>query len=131
MRSSICTDPLGTGVAKRCVGKAASTARGSDRGRYGHMGARDFQITARIRRVLLRRSVDDGPLEFGSVDGVAYLRGPIRRLPGTMDFTQSTPRMGSLLTRLEEDLERIDGVYGVVLEVPGYRKVDGEWKPIG
>jgi hypothetical protein len=92
------------------------------------MGARDYQITARIRRVLLRRSVDAGPLEYGSVDGVAYLRGPIRRLPGSVESSPSSPRMGSLLTRLEEDLERIDGVHGVVLEVPGYRKVDGEWK---
>jgi hypothetical protein len=92
------------------------------------MEARDYQITARIRHLLHRRAVDSSSLEFGSVDGVAYLRGPIRRLPGAADAGRAASKIGSLLGRLEEDLRRIEGVHSIVLDVRGYKKVKGEWK---
>jgi hypothetical protein len=94
------------------------------------MESRDFQITAKIRRLLLRRSVDFSPLEFGSVDGVAYLRGAIHRLPGAGGPSTKGSPMGALLSRLEEDLGRIEGVHSVVFQVPGYKKVEGEWKKV-
>lgn len=90
------------------------------------MEARDFQITAKIRRVLQRRAVDSSNVEYGSVDGVAYLRGPIRRLPGTPPGDAAS-RLGSLLVKIEDELGRIDGVHSVVLDIPGFEKVRGEW----
>ncbi|MBD3337352.1 MAG: hypothetical protein GF355_17705, partial [Candidatus Eisenbacteria bacterium] len=62
------------------------------------MGENDFQITAHIRRILQRRSVDPSALEFGSVDGVAYLRGRLERLPGTPRRITGEPHLGPFLT---------------------------------
>jgi hypothetical protein len=93
------------------------------------MEDRDFQITARIRRVLSRRSIDPGPLEFGSVDGVVYLRGSLHRLPGAPGPVSERGHWGSFLDRLEDDLRRIEGVHSVAMELEGYKKVGTEWKP--
>ncbi|MBU1700104.1 MAG: hypothetical protein KJ970_05235 [Candidatus Eisenbacteria bacterium] len=93
------------------------------------MEDRDYQITARVRRVLSRRSIDPGPLEFGSVDGVVYLRGVVHRLPGSPAPVSKQKHLGSFLERLEEDLRRIEGVHSVAMEFQGYEKVGTEWKP--
>ena len=94
------------------------------------MEDRDYQITARIRRVLGRRSIDPGFIEFGSVDGVAYLRGELFRLPGAPGPVGDQSHMGSILERLEDDLWKIDGVHSVAMDFQGYEKVGKEWKPV-
>ena len=93
------------------------------------MESRDFQITARIRQILIRRAVDPSGLEIGSVDGVAHVRGPIRRLPGVPPLGSWAGRPSHFLKRLEDDLRRIDGVSSLVLDVAGYEKVGAEWIP--
>ena len=43
--------------------------------------ARDHAIQNQVRAILFRRFVDLHELTFGSVNGVVYLRGSVRRNP--------------------------------------------------
>ena len=57
--------------------------------------ARDHVINKRIRSVLLRRWIDLRSLSFGSVNGVIYLRGVLKRNPPCSCRTDANALSGS------------------------------------
>jgi hypothetical protein len=65
-------------------------------------------------------------LEVGCSDGVAFVRGRLRRLPGAPDF-QDPARV---LQRLEQELRSLEGVSSLVLEPEGFEKVGNQWRSV-
>ena len=90
--------------------------------------ARDLVITKHVRAILLRRWLDIRRLDFGSVNGVAYVRGTLHRNPL---FPAPAPGSGDddlkLLHILERDLSTITGVKDVVLTVDGFERRGDHW----
>jgi len=90
--------------------------------------ARDLVITKHVRAVLLRRWIDIRGLDYGSVNGVAYVRGVLRRNPL---FPAPVAASGDdelkLVHTLERDLRIIPGVKDVVLTVDGFERRGDHW----
>lgn len=90
--------------------------------------ARDLVISKHVRAILLRRWIDIRRLDFGSVNGVAYVRGALRRNP-----LFPAPAIASgdddlkLLQVLDRDLRTIAGVKDVVLTVDGFERRGEHW----
>lgn len=90
--------------------------------------ARDLVITKQVRAILLRRWIDIRRLDFGSVNGVAYVRGALGRNP--LFPAPATPAGDDelkLLYTLERDLRTIPGVKDVVLTVDGFERRGDHW----
>lgn len=96
---------------------------------------RDHAITNRARSILLRRWVDAGRLAWGSVNGVLYLRGCLRRNPLFPVQKDAAADELLLLHALERDLKAIEGVKDVIFELEGFERKGDHWErttlPIG
>ena len=77
---------------------------------------RDHTIASHVRAVLDRMWIDPGHVDFGSVNGVVYIRGELRRQP---PYPQSgaAGESGTLTHVLRRALGAIDGVKDVSLDV--------------
>jgi hypothetical protein len=91
--------------------------------------ARDLVITKNVRAILLRRWVDIRCLDFGSVNGVAYVRGALRRNPL---FPAPAAAAGDaelkLLHVLERELRTVNGVKDVVFAIDGFERRGDHWE---
>ena len=88
----------------------------------------DFRINASVHTALVRFWIDTVNLEFGTSNGVVYLRGDLRRLSfrsrkenGTDDETPFLAR------RLDLELKQINGVRDIVYDLRNVAKVNGRW----
>jgi hypothetical protein len=90
--------------------------------------ARDLVITKQVRAILLRRWIDIRRLDFGSVNGVAYVRGALCRNPlFPAPATAAGDDELKLLYTLERDLRTIPGVKDAVLTVDGFERRGDHW----
>ncbi len=92
--------------------------------------ARDHVINNRTRSVLLRRWIDLRGLSFGSVNGVIYLRGALKRNPlfPTAAGVEGPDDELKLLHLLDRDLRAIEGVKDLVLEIDGFELRGEHWE---
>jgi hypothetical protein len=91
--------------------------------------AHDPVITKQIRAILMRRWIDIRGLAYGSVNGVAYVRGALRRnplFPAPADTTGDAEL--KLLHVLDRDLRAIAGVKDVVFEMDGFEHRGDHWE---
>ncbi len=80
------------------------------------MSQQDFRINAAVQIVLSRRRANTGGLDFGTTNGVVYLRGTVLGAgPGS-----SAPAAGrSVLQEIEREIRQVPGVRDVVSHVTG------------
>jgi len=96
----------------------------------------DFVIQSDIRRILVRSNVDYAKINFGTVKGVVYLRGPFqlaRVYTGienekdeeskAREFTVKT------LSSLEMKIRSVPGVVDVIFQFLNWKKERGKWIP--
>ncbi len=90
---------------------------------------RDHAIAVQIRSILDRRWIDAQRLDFGSVNGVIYLRGELSRHPRfpASRSIQATDLV--FLKGLERDLRAIPGVKDVSFELVGFEHGGDHWEP--
>ncbi|HWN82297.1 MAG TPA: hypothetical protein VNM87_09395 [Candidatus Udaeobacter sp.] len=98
------------------------------------MTAHDHAIQNQVRAILFRRFVDLNELTFGSVNGVVYLRGAVRRNPlfpaaagQAASHDPATVRWG-----IERDVRAIEGVKDVIFDLePKHDSTLGNspWQP--
>lgn len=91
--------------------------------------ARDLVITKNIRAILLRRWVDIRCLDFGSVNGVAYVRGALKRNPLFPAPAEATGDADLKLVHvLESDLRAVNGIKDVVFAIDGFERRGDHWE---
>ncbi len=91
--------------------------------------ARDHVISNRVRAILLRRWVDIRSLSFGSVNGVVYVRGALKRNPlFPAPARAEVPPELKLLNTLDRDLRAIEDVKDVVFEIDGFERRGDHWE---
>jgi hypothetical protein len=88
-------------------------------------GPPDHSITSLARAVLRRHWIDTGSVTCGSVNGVLYLRGMLRRHP--LYPARRSPASGAdetliLVRALERDLGLIGGVKDVIVDLQGLER---------
>jgi osmotically-inducible protein OsmY len=81
----------------------------------------DFRINAAVQNLLQRRWAGAAHLDFGTTNGVVYLRGS---MPGAAVSDASPP---ALLRHIESEIRALPGVRDVVIGVGGWRKAGTEW----
>ncbi len=93
-------------------------------------GAGDHAVMNRARAVLLRRWIDTRPLDLGSVNGVVYVRGRLRRNPLFPAQLDAGRDERALVHALERDLRAIEGVKDVILELEGFERREDHWERV-
>jgi hypothetical protein len=93
-------------------------------------GAGDHTILNRARAILLRRWIDTRPLALGSVNGVVYVRGRLRRNPLFPAQRGAGRDERELVHALERDLTAIEGVKDVILELEGFERRGDHWERV-
>ena len=88
------------------------------------MAQQDFRINAVVQNILQRRRVNTGQLEFGTTNGVVYVRGS---LLADAFPTRDDPTGPGLLRQIERDIRTVPGVRDVVLGVTGWQKAGQTW----
>ncbi len=92
------------------------------------MNTEDYRINAAIRSLLTRCWVDTTRLDHGSVNGVVYMNGHLRKeLLHQEDAGEQTEEMTLLLNRIEHELRNIRGVRDVMWNLENLTKVSGRW----
>ena len=92
------------------------------------MPVEDFRINAAVRTTLVRFWIDTSKLDHGSVNGVVYLRGRLRK--ETLRVGEEDPRDESLAfiaRRLDRELRTIHGVRDVVCDFENLKRARGRW----
>lgn len=89
----------------------------------------DFRINAAVRTLLIRFWIDTSMLDHGTINGIVYLRGSLRREliredPHEIGATES---LRLLVQRLERHVRSIRGVRDVVCNLENIAKVKGKW----
>jgi hypothetical protein len=90
--------------------------------------APDHAITRQARAILRRRWIDIDHVDFGSVNGVIYLRGGVKRNPPPAASASAADPNLTLIRALERELHAIDGVKDLVLEIEGYEQRGDRWQ---
>ncbi|MGD8394623.1 MAG: hypothetical protein PVF43_04000 [Candidatus Eiseniibacteriota bacterium] len=89
---------------------------------------RDHAIANHIRTILYRHWVDVAHLDFGSVNGVVYVRGELERTPGYPASRRAEePDRDTLVQLLERDLRAIPGVKDVSFVLQGLEHGGDHW----
>ena len=90
----------------------------------------DFRINASVRTLLIRQGIDTTSLDYGTMNGIVYLRGSLRRelLRGNQKDEESPEESLRLLAvRLERQIRGVRGVRDVVCNLENVSKVRGQW----
>lgn len=94
-------------------------------------GPPDHSITSRARAVLRRHWIDTGSLTCGSVNGVVYLRGTLRRdplYPAHRLASATADELLHLVHAVERDLVTIEGVKDVIVDIEGLERKGDHWE---
>ena len=91
----------------------------------------DFRINAAVRTQLIRAWIDTTQIDHGTINGIVYLRGTLRRDLPRNDPNQSGPdeSLRLLAQRLERNIRAIRGVRDVVCNLENLARVKGQWMP--
>jgi len=92
----------------------------------------DFRINASVRTLLIRQWIDTTTLDHGTMNGIVYLRGSLRReLLRSSQKEQESPEesLRLLAMRLERQIRGVRGVRDVVCNLENISKVRGQWTP--
>lgn len=91
----------------------------------------DFRINAAVRTQLIRAWIDTNLLDHGTINGIVYLRGTLRRELLRDDPTEkgSDESLRLILQRLERQIRAIRGVRDVVCNLENVARVKGQWVP--
>jgi len=93
----------------------------------------DFRINASVRTLLIRQWIDTVQLDHGTMNGIVYLRGSLRReMTRSKDGkVEESPdeSMRLLVTKLERQIRCVRGVRDVVCNLENIVKVRGQWAP--
>lgn len=88
----------------------------------------DFRINATVRTLLIRLWIDTSQLDHGTMNGVVYLRGRLRKEMIREDNRNPAEECARLLaTRLERQIRTVRGVRDVVCTLDNVSKVKGQW----
>jgi len=91
----------------------------------------DFRINASVRTLLIRQWIDTSQLDHGTMNGIVYLRGSLRRemtrqREGKLDESPEES-MRLLVVKLERQIRGVRGVRDVVCNLENLSKVRGQW----
>lgn len=78
------------------------------------MSQQDFRINAAVQSILSRRRVSTGGLDFGTTNGVVYVRG---NLLASHAAAGDDPTNRGMLREIEREIRTVPGVRDVVLGV--------------
>jgi Mg2+/Co2+ transporter CorC len=95
------------------------------------MSIEDYRINAFVRSVLVRRWIDTSRVDFGTSNGVVYIRGILRQIYGRKYLEEDEEEMDNLLPlvrKVEKDIRTIPGVRDVVFKLDNLEKRGGQWK---
>ena len=90
----------------------------------------DFRINASVRTLLIRQWIDTTQLDYGTMNGIVYLRGSVRRevlQSGGKDKDSPEESIRLLMVRLERQIRAVRGVRDVVCNLQNVSKVKGQW----
>lgn len=94
------------------------------------MSVEDYRINAHVRSVLVRRWIDTSRMDFGTSNGVVYVKGMLRQIYGRRP-SETVERADDLLGvvhRVERDIRSIQGVRDVIFRLSNFEKKGGQWK---
>ncbi|MCX8118696.1 MAG: hypothetical protein N3G78_12300 [Desulfobacterota bacterium] len=95
------------------------------------MKREDFVIQTEVRRLLVRANIDYSKIDFGTVNGVVYLRGAFRLASAVESHEELKRSMATkALVSLERRIRSIPGVVDVVFQLNNWAKEKGQWIPI-
>ncbi len=94
------------------------------------MSVEDYRINAHVRSVLVRRWVDTSRVDFGTSNGVVYLKGMLRQVyrRRPAEETEELDPLLGVIRRIEKDIRSINGVRDVVFRLHNFEKKGGQWK---
>lgn len=92
------------------------------------MATDDFRINASVHTALVRFWIDTVNLEFGTTNGVVYLRGDLQRLSFRSRRENGKDEETTFLARrLDAELKQINGVRDIVYDLRNVARVNGRW----
>jgi len=94
------------------------------------MSIEDYRINAFVRATLVRRWIDTSRVDFGTSNGVVYVRGVLRRIYGRRqtEEDQDVDDILSLVRRVEKEIRSIPTVKDVVFKLDNLEKSGGQWR---
>jgi Mg2+/Co2+ transporter CorC len=96
------------------------------------MSVEDYRINAFVRTVFVRRWIDTSRVDFGTSNGVVYVRGILRQVYGRKQLEdekdEDETSLLSLVRRIEKEIRSIPGVRDVVFRLDNFEKTGGKWK---
>ncbi|MFH0778824.1 MAG: hypothetical protein V2A71_09360 [Candidatus Eisenbacteria bacterium] len=94
------------------------------------MSVEDYRINAYVRSVLVKRWIDTSRIDFGTTNGIVYLKGILRQVYGKQADQQNeeVDYLLGLVHKLEKELKTIPGVRDVVFRLDGFEKKGAQWK---
>jgi len=95
------------------------------------MSIEDYRINAFVRSVLVRRWIDTSKVDFGTSNGVVYLKGILRQVYGKKDsgeVDEQKDNLLSLVLKTEKEIRTIPGVRDVVFKLDNFEKRGGSWR---
>jgi len=95
------------------------------------MSVEDYRINAFVRSVLVKRWIDTSRVDFGTSNGVVYVRGILRQVYGRKQLEEDDEEVDNLLAlvrKVEKEVRTIPGVRDVVFKLDNFEKRGGQWK---
>ena len=95
------------------------------------MSVEDYRINAFVRSVLVKRWIDTSRVDFGTSNGVVYVRGILRQVYGRKQLEEDDEEVDNLLAlvrKVEKEIRRIPGVRDIVFKLDNFEKRGGQWK---
>lgn len=92
------------------------------------MAVVDFRTNTEVRRILVKRWVDTSKVEFGTTNGVVYIKGVIATPEDIKAFRGLASRSRlDLIMKIEKDIRKLPDVKDVVFKLVDYEKTGGRW----
>jgi hypothetical protein len=95
------------------------------------MSVEDYRINAFVRSVLVKRWIDTSRVDFGTSNGVVYVRGILRQVYGRKQLEEDDEEVDNLLAlvrKVEKEIRTIPGVRDIVFKLDNFEKRGGQWK---
>ena len=95
------------------------------------MSVEDYRINAFVRSVLVKRWIDTSRVDFGTSNGVVYVRGILRQVYGRKQLEEDEEGLDNLLAlvrKVEKEVRTIPGVRDIVFKLDNFEKRGGQWK---
>ncbi len=94
------------------------------------MSVEDYRINAFVRSVLVKRWIDTSRVDFGTSNGVVYVRGILRQTYGKrqLERIDEVDELLGLVRRLEREIRNIPGVRDTVFKLDNFEKKGGRWR---